>query len=283
MFKRMVSTLLVICIIFSTSVPAFAQGTISTDMQNEQNKIVSYIGEYKLVLWEVGNIVYAEQYDSQGNLIVSGNANKTNGEINISNNNTNSKFNATEIVETISTNILPSTYSFKKVGTYTVWSMLHPDRYSMYLYEDHGSATHTTYSIRSFDGTIATLALSIATGMLVPASVASKLIASIISAGLGLVIGDTLNIGTHITLAADKYNLKYYGRDSETSKKSKTFEGTCRYIITDEESDKINEVYYDTNTYYDPDEGPSIRLMQLIVPNLYGVDYEWAQFESWSI
>ena len=109
MFKRMVSTLLVICIIFSTSVSAFAQ-TISTDIQNEQNKSVSYIGEYKLVLWELGNIVYAEQYDSQGNLIVSGKANKTNGEINISNNNTNSKFNATDIVETISTNILPSTY-----------------------------------------------------------------------------------------------------------------------------------------------------------------------------
>lgn len=66
MFKRMVSTLLVICIIFSTSVPVFAQDSISTDIQNEQNKIVSYIGEYKLVLWELGNIVYAEQYDSQG-------------------------------------------------------------------------------------------------------------------------------------------------------------------------------------------------------------------------
>lgn len=100
MFKRMVSTLLVICIIFSTSVPVFAQDSISTDIQNEQNKIVSYIGEYKLVLWELGNIVYAEQYDSQGTLIVSGNANKTNGEINIFNNNTYSKFNATEIVET---------------------------------------------------------------------------------------------------------------------------------------------------------------------------------------
>ena len=49
MFKRMVSTLLVICIIFSTSVPVFAQDSISTDIQNEQNKIVSYIGEYKLV------------------------------------------------------------------------------------------------------------------------------------------------------------------------------------------------------------------------------------------
>lgn len=136
MFKRMVSTLLVICIIFSTSVPVFAQDSISTDIQNEQNKIVSYIGEYKLVLWELGNIVYAEQYDSQGTLIVSGNANKTNGEINIFNNNTYSKFNATEIVETISTNLLPTTYSFKRVGTYTAWSALYPERYSMYLYED---------------------------------------------------------------------------------------------------------------------------------------------------
>lgn len=280
MFKRMVSTLLVICIIFSTSVPAFAQGTISTDIQNEQNKVVSYIGEYKLVLWELGNIVYAEQYDSQGNLIVSGNANRTNGEINISDNNTNSKFNATEIVETISTNILPSTYSFKKVGTFTAWSMLHPDRYSMYLYEDQGSATRTTYSIRSFEGTIASLALGIAIGMVVPTPIANKFVSALISAGLCLVVGDTLNISTKITLSADKYNLKYYGQDSETSKKSKTIDGTCRYIIADEESDKINEVYYDTNVYYDPDEGPSIMLMQLIVPNLYGVDYEWAQFES---
>ena len=279
MFKRMVSTLLVICIIFSTSVPAFAQGTISTDIQNEQNKSVSYIGEYKLVLWELGNIVYAEQYDSQGNLIVSGNANKTNGEINISNNNTNRKFNATGIVKTISTNNLRSTNSFKKVGTFPVWSVLHPDRYSMYLYEDQGSASHTTYSIRSFSGTIATLALGIAAGMLVPASIASKLVASIISAGLGLISGEILNIGTKITLAADKYNLRYYGQDSETSEKSKIYDATYKYIITDEESDRINEVYYDTATYYDPDDdNPTFRLMQYIVPNLYGVDYEWAQF-----
>lgn len=153
---------------FSTSVPVFAQDSISTDIQNEQNKIVSYIGEYKLVLWELGNIVYAEQYDSQGTLIVSGNANKTNGEINIFNNNTYSKFNATEIVETISTNLLPTTYSFKRVGTY-------------------------------------------------------------------------------------------------------------KYIITDEESKKLNEVYYTTNAYYDPAEGPTPMLMQFIVPNLYGTEYEWAQ------
>lgn len=277
MFKRMVSTLLVICIIFSTSVPVFAQDSISTDIQNEQNKIVSYIGEYKLVLWELGNIVYAEQYDSQGTLIVSGNANKTNGEINIFNNNTYSKFNATEIVETISTNLLPTTYSFKRVGTYTAWSALYPERYSMYLYEDQGSATHTTYSIRSFSGTIASLVLGIAAGLIVPASIASKIVTSIISAGFGLITGEILNIGTKITLAADKYNLKYYGQDSETRKKSKTYDATYKYIITDEESKKLNEVYYTTNAYYDPAEGPTPMLMQFIVPNLYGTEYEWAQ------
>lgn len=75
-------------------------------------------------------------------------------------------------------------------------------------------------------------------------------------------------------------HLKYYGQDSKTGKKSKTYDATCRYIITDEESDKLNEVYYDTNAYYDPDEGPSLMLMQFIVPNLYGVDYEWSQFVS---
>ena len=247
------------------------------DIQNEQNKIVSYIGEYKLVLWELGNIVYAEQYDSQGTLIVSGNANKTNGEINIFNNNTYSKFNATEIVETISTNLLPTTYSFKRVGTYTAWSALYPERYSMYLYEDQGSATHTTYSIRSFSGTIASLVLGIAAGLIVPASIASKIVTSIISAGLGLITGEILNIGTKITLAADKYNLKYYGQDSETRKKSKTYDATYKYIITDEESKKLNEVYYTTNAYYDPAEGPTPMLMQFIVPNLYGTEYEWAQ------
>lgn len=94
---------------------------------------------------------------------------------------------------------------------------------------------------------------------------------------MGLITGEILNIGTKITLAADKYNLKYYGQDSETRKKSKTYDATYKYIITDEESKKLNEVYYTTNAYYDPAEGPTPMLMQFIVPNLYGTEYEWAQ------
>lgn len=211
-------------------------------------------------------------------MIASATANRSNGEIIASDAITNKRFNVNDIVETISVKNLPSTYSFKKVGTFPVYNRVDLDRHSMHLYEDIGSAVHTTYSIRSFSGTIASLAVGIAAGMLVPASIASKIVAAIISAGLGVVGGDILNIGTKITLAADKYNLKYYGSDSKTGKKSATYDKTYKYIITDEESSKINEVYYDGGGYYDPNNNDATSLlMQYIVPNLYGIDYEWAQ------
>lgn len=278
MIKRIISALLIICLTFSTSTTVFAQDTKSTYIQNEQGKSISYIGEYKLVLWDSGNIVYAEQYNSQGDLISSATANRSNGEIITSNAIATNRFNVNDIVETISTEILPSTYSFKKVGTFPVYNRINLDRHSMYLYEDIGSAVHTTYSIRSFSGTIATLAVGIAAGMLVPASVASKIVASIISAGLGVIGGDILNIGTKITLAADKYNLKYYGEDSKTSKKSDTYSKTYKYIVTDEESNKLNEVYYDGAHYDSNNNDTTSLLMQYIVPNLYGIDYEWDQW-----
>lgn len=278
MIKWILSALLIICLTFSTSATVFAQDAKSTYIQNEQGKSISYIGEYKLVLWDSGNIVYAEQYNSQGTLIASATANRSNGEIIASDAITNKRFNVNDIVETISVKNLPSTYSFKKVGTFPVYNRVDLDRHSMHLYEDIGSAVHTTYSIRSFSGTIASLAVGIAAGMLVPASIASKIVAAIISAGLGVVGGDILNIGTKITLAADKYNLKYYGSDSKTGKKSATYDKTYKYIITDEESSKINEVYYDGGGYYDPNNNDATSLlMQYIVPNLYGIDYEWAQ------
>lgn len=281
MNKRIISVLLIICLTFSTSATVFAQNTSSTYIQNEQGKSISYIGDYKLVLWDSGNIVYAEQYNSQDNLIASATANRSNGEIIASDAFANNRFNVNDIIETISTDILPSTYSFNRIGTFPVYNRVNLDRHSMYLYENIGSAVHTTYSIRTFSGTVAALAVGIATGMAVPSSIASRIVAAIISAGLGVVSGDILNIGTKITLAADKYNLKYYGKDSKTGKKSTTYSKTCKYIITDEESDKINKVYYEGGGYYDSNnKNATSLLMQYIVPNLYGNDYEWDQW-SW--
>lgn len=278
MIKRIISALLIICLTFSTSATVFAQDTRSTYIPNEQGKNVSYIGEYKLVLWDSGNIVYAEQYNSQGNLIASATANRINGEIITSDAIENNRFTVNDIVETISTEVLPSTYSFNRVGTFTVYHRVDSDRHSMYLYEDIGSAVHTTYSIRTFSGTIAALAVGIAAGIAVPSSIANKIIAAIISAGIGLLSGEILNISTKITLAADKYNLKYYGKDSKTGKTSDTYDKTYKYIITDEESNKINEVYYEGGGYYNPNNNDTTSLlMQYIVPNLYGIDYEWAQ------
>lgn len=207
---------------------------------------------------------------------MSGKANRTNDEIIIFSDGVYNKFSAKDIVEIISSSVLPSLYSFNKVGTFPVYDRLTFDRQTMYLYEDTGSAIHTTYSIRSYSGAIASLALSIATSMFIPSSIASKLVSSIISAGLGIVVGEILNISTTVTLAADKYELEYYGQDSKTGKKSDTFAQTDKYIITDEESNKINEIYYDGSCYYDPnDDTPTSKLMQYIVPNLYGMNYEW--------
>ena len=279
MTKRIVSALLIICLTFSTSVTAFAQGTKSTYVQNEQGKSISYIGEYKLVLWDSGNIIYAEQYDSRGSLIASATANRSNGEVITTDAIASNRFNVNDIVQTISTEILPSTYSFKKVGTFPVYNRVDLDRHSMYLYEDIGSAVHTTYSIRSFNGTVATLAVGIAAGLSVSAFVAGEVIAAIVSVGLGVLVGEILNISTKITLAADKYNLKYYGKDSKTGKKSDTYDKTYKYIITDEESSRINEVYYDGGGYYSPnDDDATSKLMYYIVSNLYGTNYEWDQW-----
>lgn len=88
--------------------------------------------------------------------------------------------------------------------------MIHPERYSMHLYEDQGSSTRTTYAIRSFSGTVATFALGIAIGMAIPGSIANQLVNTMISTGLCMLVGDTLGISTTISLSADKYNLKYY-------------------------------------------------------------------------
>ena len=78
---------------------------------------------------------------------------------------------------------------------------------------------------------------------------------------------------------AKQYGLKGNRKNNEitmVSKKSDIFSNTVKYIITDEESNKLNEVYYDGGAYYDPkDDSHTLALMQYIVPNLYGLDYEW--------
>lgn len=282
MNKKVISLLLIFSITLSMSIPVSA-GTVTIDKKNhmsytleDQNKSIFYIGENKLVLWEVGDTVFVDQYDLQGNLIVSGKGNRKNGEIVMVSNDAISSFNAKDIVQTISVNPLPSLYSFERVGTFPVYDRITSDRQTMYLYEDTGSAIHTTYAIRSYTGSIAALVIGIATGMFVPSVVASGVVSSMISTGLAFLVGETLNIASKITLAADKYELEYYGQDSKTGRKSDIYDKTDKYIISDEESNKMNEVYYDGSSYYDPDDDdPTLRLTQYIVPNLYGSEYEW--------
>ena len=96
MYKRMISLLLAFSFLFSVAMPAFAANNITSAALSDanQSKIVSYIGGNKLVSWETQSTVYIEQYDLQGNLLVSGQGNKQSGEITIFDGDDTVNFNA---------------------------------------------------------------------------------------------------------------------------------------------------------------------------------------------
>lgn len=279
--KKIISLVLVSSIVFSNSIPTFAK-SITIDSNNymsdtqEGDKNVFYIGENKLVSWEEGNFVYVKQYDSEGNLISSCKGDKTSKEITEIQNNTINTFDANDIIEITSVKEIPATYSYKKVATLKVFNRLNFDTQTMYLYENPGSGIHTTYTIRTYAGTIAAFVAGIVTSLVIPPSVANRLVSSMLAAGLCLLVSDVLKISTAVVLAADKYNLKYYGQDKKTGKKSDVFSNTNKYKIIEQKSNKLNEVYYDSGAYYDPnDNNHTLALTQYLVPNLYGLDYEW--------
>ena len=220
--------------------------------------------------------MHVKQYDLQGNLVVSVIGNRNNGQIAMYDDQGTSIFNAEEVIEKISTTFLPTLYSFQRVATFPVYDRITLDRQTMYLYEDVSSAVHTTYDIGSFSGTLGVFVTSVVISLGVSMVIANALAADILSAGLAILVGEILEISTSITLAADKYHLSYYGQDSKTGRKSATYDQTYRYIITDETSNKLNNVYYDGSCYYDAnDDTPTLKLTQYIVPNLYGPNYEW--------
>lgn len=278
MNKRIISLLLAFSFLFSVAMPAFAANntTYAALSDANQSEIVSYIGGNKLVSWETQSTVYIKQYDLQGNLLVSAQGNKQSGEITIFDGDDTVNFNASDVVQTLSMRLLPSLFALKRVGTYQVYDRITLDRQTMYLYENTGSAIRTTYSIRTFEGTIAALAAAIVVGLAIQLPIANAVVNSIISSSLGFVVGETININSQITLAADKYPLEYYGQDKTTGRKSATYNQSAKYIITETGSGRLNEVYYDGSCYFDPnDDEPTSKLLMYIVPNLYGENYEW--------
>ncbi len=73
----------------------------------------------------------------------------------------------------------------------------------------------TTYSLSSYNGTLASFISSLAIGLIVPAFVATELAAAIISAGLGVLVGNVLSISTSIPLSCIQYTHEFTSRDGD--------------------------------------------------------------------
>ncbi|MGM9889865.1 MAG: hypothetical protein ACI317_03445, partial [Floccifex porci] len=168
-----------------------------TNTKKEIEKDCIFLGDCRLVVWEENNYVYAEQYDLNENLIESSIGNRTNGEISILKDQLIYTKNEKDIVEMISTgnlNSIMAISSFELVGTIFAKNRITLEAKEMYLYEKVGSAQHTTYTLKKYNGNLATFVTGLATGLAVTATIASSLVNAIVSAGLGVITGQIINI-----------------------------------------------------------------------------------------
>lgn len=288
MYKKIISLFLAFCMSFGMMSSAFAGSKnyeSLTSVENGIQKNTIYFGKNKLVTWDDGNYVYAEQYDSSGNLIESAVGNRNSKKVLVSNEQTSYSLNSENVVSPSSTISAPRASSalrassFYKVATLPVINMVTYDNQTMYLYQKTGSASQTTYKLKLYDGSLANFAASFAVGLGVAAFIASDVIGALVAAGVGVITGTAIEITSTKTLAAKKYPLSYYGKDKKTGETSDTMDQRgYKYVINETGSNLINETYYD-GLAYDPDSTDnSERLLQYIVPNLYGSNYEWDKY-----
>ena len=105
----------------------------------------------------------------------------------------------------------------------------------------------STYTISSYSGTVASYVIAVTLSLVLPQYIASEVVVAVIAAGLGIAIGDSLQISTTITLLSDRYSHVFLSNDANAPMNYNTgsYVG-YEYIIKD-----LNHPEYINNTYYD--------------------------------
>ncbi|RCX09358.1 hypothetical protein DFR58_13634 [Anaerobacterium chartisolvens] len=150
--------------------------------------------------------------------------------------------------------------------------------FSGYRYmETHWEKYHlgsTSYSKRTYVGTMAAFIAAISVSLGVGYYIAGSVAGAIVSAGIGLIIGDTLNINTSIHLSSEKYSHKFISFDAINPRMYNTSSNVTgyEYRITDiEHQNELDNIYYEGLTRIDY-ENQVTQLFQSMFMNVYGIN-----------
>lgn len=279
MIKKIMALMLTV-VMCSGTFTAFAKSenlySLDSIEDNGITKYIQYFGDIKIVSWENDEEIVVEQYDSDGILVETSIGNKETNEI--INHTADSQYitNSEDVIECISSEDLPILYSFNEIATINAINPLNGTRKTMDLYEEVGSAKNTTYKVSKYNGALANYIASVAIGIGISTPIAGNVVTSLVTAGIGFIVGEIINITSTITLSCKKYAYNYYGKDSISGEKSATYdEAGFKYVINDDEHVAFyNQVYYDGFVYDKINSTVDYNLSVMIVRNLYGIDYD---------
>lgn len=277
--KKVIAMFMVLTMIFGnvTAFGAQKENSISSSYENEDEKIVYYIGDIKLVAWENEDEIVIEQYDEDDNLVERAVGNRNSDIIEVTDGIDTYEMDANDVISVTDVSYEPAraSGSFSKVATVKAFDLITGARKTMYLYEKMGSGKNTTYTVNRYNGKVASFVLALVKYLFITEYIGFKIIDSIIDAGLGVITGESISITSSITLSCKAYPYSYYGKDSGGEKSDTYSNCGYKYVINDEFHKAFyNKSYFDGLVYDEISSNIDRKLELAIVNNLYGVDYD---------
>lgn len=277
--KKVIAMFMVLTMIFGnvTAFGAQKENSISSSYENEDEKIVYYIGDIKLVAWENENEIVIEQYDEDDNFVERAVGNRNSDIIEVTDGIDTYEMDANDVISVTDISYEPAraSGSFSKVATVKAFDLITGARKTMYLYEKMGSGKNTTYTVNRYNGELVAFVASVVLALAVTEIVGISIVDALISNGIAEVVNKIIEITSSITLSSKAYPYSYYGKDSGGEKSDTYSNCGYKYVINDEAHKAFyNKSYFD-GLVYDKISATIDRKLELaIVNNLYGVDYD---------
>ena len=277
--KKVIAMFMVLTMIFGnvTAFGAQKENSISSSYENEDEKIVYYIGDIKLVAWENENEIVIEQYDEDDNLVERAVGNRNSDIIEVTDGIDTYEMDANDVISVTDVSNEPAraSGSFSKVATVKAFDLITGARKTMYLYEKMGSGKNTTYTVNRYNGELVAFVASVVLALAVTEIVGISIVDALISSGIAEVVNKIIEITSSITLSSKAYPYSYYGKDSGGEKSDTYSNCGYKYVINDEAHKAFyNKSYFDGLVYDKISATIDCKLELAIVNNLYGVDYD---------